>query len=150
MKGMGKKGFYTREKENINIKERFATLHGKEKWMYFKTYYLLKTLLLFATIIILISIVVSQIQVQNDIPIHIAVVEDELQEDLVDETLLNMKIGVGGVDAVIAEKPFFDEYPTEYYVDLEEVLTKEKKQEMIGMLSNGFNIEIITRLIEFL
>lgn len=145
--------FYKREKENISGKERFSTLKGKEKWNYFKTYYLLKMLLGVAIFSAFIAIIVSRIKAQNDVSIYVAVVSDVLQEDIVlhaeqefpryldlegldvsifidysyitDEALLNMKVGLGSVDAIIAKKPVHDGYQKGHYVDLKEVLSKE-------------------------
>jgi len=150
------KDFYTRENENIDIKKRFSSLHGKEKWSYFKTYYLLTAIICIGILFILIFLLRSWMQTKNDISIYVGVLEVKLQEESVSEleknfpdylnqkdfdvevfmenlstedmSIINVKMGLGGIDIFISEKSNYVNYPTDYFVDLQQVLSKATLQ----------------------
>lgn len=149
---MEEKNFYDREDEHIEGIERFKALEGREKWSYFKSYYLWKTIILLVLIVAVIAGITDWAQARNDIDVYVAVVDDSLNDQTVmtgknyvafvgseeydisinidheyvaEDALLSVKIGVGGVDILIAKHEFHEAYPAGNYEDLEEVLPEE-------------------------
>lgn len=161
MKDVEEKNFYDREDEHIRGIERFRKLEGREKWEFFKSYYLAKLILLVILLAITTSIIVDWAQARNDINLYVAVVEDPLtnqtltlSDDFVsyvgseeydllfsmnpeyaaDAATLNVKIGLGGVNLLIADQDFHEKYPVDSYANLETLLgadTWEKVKEYV-------------------
>lgn len=149
---MEDKSFYDREDEQTRGIERFRALEGREKWKFFRTYYLRNTIVLLILLIAVVAAIVEWVSVQNDLNLYIAIIEEELSEEsfligdefvsyadtdeydltvnfdhsyVADLGMLNMKIGIGSVDLIIAEDSVHDIYQPGGYMDLEILLPEE-------------------------
>ncbi len=150
---MSEKDFYTREDESKSGLSRLRELKGKERWNYYVSYYLVKTLIILALLIVATVFIVGVISRKNDINLYAAVMDDhlddmsvyEMQKEFIeyvndqeydlsisfdeyieeDSYLLDVKLGLGGTDLLIGDDELYQKYDPGFFAEISTLLDDE-------------------------